>query len=108
MIYGRSERDLWSRHYVEVMVRHTVGGGRVPVALVWNDCRVFRLRFEGLARHKHPKTGGNALCFEVSIGKQRRDLWLDGDNWFVEVADPERRHPGRVVAADPRWGDNPN
>lgn len=64
--------------YVEVIPRHALDGSVEPLALVWEDGRVFAIdRVIEKRRAASMRVGGHGLRYTVSICGRERFVWLD-------------------------------
>lgn len=71
--------------YVEVIARHSLDGSVEPLALVWEDGRVFAIdRVIEKRRAASMRVGGHGLRYTVSICGRERFVWLDDRGWYVE------------------------
>lgn len=71
--------------YVEVIARHALDGSVEPLALVWEDGRVFAIdRVIEKRRAASMRVGGHGLRYTVSICGRERFVWLDDRGWYVE------------------------
>lgn len=94
--------------YVEVIARHALDGSVEPLALVWEDGRVFAIdRVVEKRRAASMRVGGHGLRYTVSICGRERFVWLDDRGWYVEkiVSDGMvslvEPGAGRAVAPEP-------
>ena len=74
------------RKNVTVLARMLETGNVVPVEIVWDDGRRFKID-KILAKEKCAglKGGGKGIRYTIRVGENERYLFLDEYTWFVEV-----------------------
>lgn len=71
--------------YVEVIADHDVDGRVEPLAVVWEDGRVFGIDRVVEQRYAASmKVGGHGLRYTVMMGGKERFIWRDDKGWYVE------------------------
>ena len=71
--------------YVEVIADHDVDGRVEPLAVVWEDGRVFGIDRVVEQRYAASmKVGGHGLRYTVVMGGRQRFIWHDDAGWYVE------------------------
>lgn len=71
--------------YVEVIADHDVDGRVEPLAVVWEDGRVFGIDRVVEQRYAASmKVGGHGLRYTVVMGGRERFIWHDDAGWYVE------------------------
>lgn len=71
---------------VEVVVKYTRDGERIPVQLVWEDGRVFEIdRVIDMKKAASLKAGGCGLRYRCKVRGKETCLWLEDEKWFMEV-----------------------
>ena len=87
--------------YIEVIAHHALDGSVEPLALVWEDGRVFAVdRVIEKRRAASMRVGGHGLRSTVSICGRERFVWLDDAGWYVEKIVSE----GMVSLVEPGAG----
>lgn len=83
MVQGIAERK---RQYVQVVARHDEDGLVLPLAIIWNDGRRFKIdRVLDRRPAASLKVGGNGLRFCIRIGNTETYLYYENPRWFVEA-----------------------
>ena len=74
------------RKNVTVLARMLTTGNMVPLEIVWDDGRVFKID-KVLSKEKRAslKGGGKGTRYTVRVMGQERYLFFDDGIWFVEV-----------------------
>ena len=93
-LYGQQTKDYRmvkgidsrKRQYVEVVARFEEDGEIMPLAVIWEDGRRFRVD-EVLDRRQATslKVGGNGIRFCIRIGTTETYLYYEGPRWYVEA-----------------------
>ena len=74
-----------SKVFVEVIARFTKDGGKIPLAVTWEDGRRFDIdRITDMRYAASLKAGGQGLRYRCRINGHETYLWLEEDKWFVE------------------------
>lgn len=72
--------------YVAVILRVDEDGKMSPLAIEWEDRRRFDITRVIDVRQAPPRHVGSSptVRYTVDIAGQRRELYLEGNRWFVE------------------------
>ena len=71
--------------YVDVSARFRRDGRILPVAVRWEDGRIYRIdKITDIRKAASFKAGGVGLRYTVRIGRTETYLFLEKDRWFVE------------------------
>lgn len=74
------------RKNVTVLARMIENGNIIPVEIVWEDGRVFKIdRVLDKRKTASTKGGGAGLRYTIRIGEHERYLFLDEYIWFIEI-----------------------
>lgn len=74
-----------SKVFVEVILKQTVDGQKVPLKVVWRDGRSFEIdKITDVRRAASLKAGGQGMRYRCRIQGKETYLWLEEDKWFVE------------------------
>lgn len=82
---GRIFHGIPTPVYVDVEVMSDRNGNTLPLSLIWNNRK--RYRIDRIYREvmSFLPQGGEALCYECRIKGQRRELYLQNGQWFVLI-----------------------
>ena len=76
------------RVYVGVIVEYDEAGGVRPLAVKWEDGRVFEVdRLLDVRRAASTKVGGQGIRYTCRILGKETYLFDDNGRWFVEAKD---------------------
>lgn len=79
-----------TKHYVNVISRTDDEGRTEPLAIEWDDGRVFVIdEVRDVRRAASLKTGGDGMRYTIRIGETVTYLFFEGPGWFVEMKVPE-------------------
>lgn len=71
--------------FVDVVVKYTKDGQKIPLALIWEDGRKYDIdRVTDIRRAASLKAGGQGLRYKCRISGRETYLWLEDDRWFME------------------------
>lgn len=74
-----------SKVFVEVLVKYTKDGQKVPVTVTWEDGRTYAIdKVTDVRRAASLKAGGQGWRYLCRIRGRETFLWLEEDKWFVE------------------------
>ncbi len=78
---------MWMRKaYVEVLVRYTREGQKIPILIIWEDGRKFSVdRVLDIRRAASLKAGGQGIRYRCRICSKETFLWFEEGKWFVEA-----------------------
>ena len=83
MVQGISHRV---KKYVDVVAKHDSFGEVMPLVILWEDGRRFRIdRVLDRQQAASRKVGGNGMRYLIRIGEQETFLFYEGPRWFVEA-----------------------
>ncbi len=76
----------YEKVYVAVILRVDEDGKMSPLAIEWEDRRRFDITRVIDVRQAPPRHVGSSptVRYTVDIAGQRRELYLEGNRWFVE------------------------
>lgn len=78
------------KRYVSVTMRVDEDGRIRPLSIQWYDGRTYPIdQVYSVCRRSSKRVGGDGLCYTVSIGGSKKQLYYEDPRWFVEeiVAD---------------------
>lgn len=76
---------MYKKTYVEVTARFDEEGKIIPIKILWNDGRTYRIdKVLNICRAASLKAGGAGIRYTCQIGKNQRYLFLEENRWFVE------------------------
>lgn len=82
MVKGIERRE---KCYVEVIADHMADGRVEPLAVIWEDGRVFPVdKVKGRQYAASMRVGGHGMRYTVRMGGKDRFIWLDDEGWYVE------------------------
>ena len=71
--------------FVELVAKYTYEGSIHPLAILWDDGRVFKIdKITDVCRAASLKSGGVGIRYTISVKNKQRYLYLDEDHWFIE------------------------
>lgn len=71
--------------FVEVIVKFTKDGRKIPMVITWEDGRRFEIdKVTDISRAASLKAGGQGMRYRCRIKGKETYLWLEDDKWFVE------------------------
>ncbi|MGI6669233.1 MAG: hypothetical protein ACOX4M_07520 [Acetivibrionales bacterium] len=71
--------------YVEVIVKFTEDGNKIPLSIKWKDGRSFGIdKVTDIRRAASLKAGGHGIRYRCRINGKETYLWLEDDKWFVD------------------------
>jgi len=71
--------------FVEVIVKYTKDGRKIPLKVIWEDGRKFSVdRVNDIRPAASLKVGGQGLRYQCRIEGKDTYLWLEDGKWFVE------------------------
>lgn len=74
------------KQFVEVIVRFTYEGRKIPQMIIWEDGRKFEIdKILDMRPAPSLKVGGQGLRYTCRISGYETYLWLEGEKWFVEA-----------------------
>lgn len=74
------------RKNVTVLARMVLNGNIIPLEIVWEDGRRFKIdKVIDKTRRASTKGGGMGIRYTVKIGEYERYLFLDEYVWFIEI-----------------------
>lgn len=74
------------RKNVTVLARMLVSGNIVPLEIVWDDGRIFKIdKILDKRKTASTKGGGAGIRYTIRIGDKEKYLFLDEYIWFVEL-----------------------
>lgn len=76
----------YEKVYVAVILRVDEDGKMSPLAIEWEDRRRFDITRVIDVRQAPPRHVGSSptVRYTVDIARSRRELYLEGNRWFVE------------------------
>ena len=80
------------KKYIDVIASHDSAGAVVPLVILWDDGRRFKIdRVLDRRQASSLKVGGNGVRFRIRVGASETFLFYENPRWFVEaiVADGE-------------------
>jgi len=82
MVQGIVDRR---KKYVEVVASHAADGTIRPLAIKWDDGRIFNIdRVREARRATSLKVGGTGIRFLISVFGKDSYLFYENPRWFVE------------------------
>jgi len=73
------------KRYVSVIAHYDEAGAVVPLAIEWDDGRVFVIdEVRDSRRAASLKTGGDGMRYTIRIGENITYLFFEEPRWFVE------------------------
>ena len=74
------------RKNVTVIARMLESGSIVPMELIWDDGRCFKIdKILDKRKTSSTKGGGSGIRYTIRINGQEKYLFLDDNIWFVEI-----------------------
>jgi len=71
--------------FVEIVAEYTHEGAIRPLAILWDDGRVFEIdKITDICRAASLKSGGAGIRYTITVKNKQRYLYLDEDHWFIE------------------------
>lgn len=72
--------------YIDVLTRFTSDGQLLPVAVIWEDGRIFTVdKVLGCERAASRRAGGTGMRYSCRMGGAIHHLYYEENNrWFVE------------------------
>lgn len=71
--------------FVDVVVRHTKDGSKIPLTIVWEDGRKYDIdKVTDTRPAASLKVGGQGMRYKCRICGKYTFLWLEDGRWFVE------------------------
>ncbi|NLY43053.1 MAG: hypothetical protein GX066_03580 [Clostridiaceae bacterium] len=72
--------------FVDVIVKFTSDGQKIPLTVIWEDGRKFEVdKVLDIRKAASLKVGGQGLRYRCRIMGKETFLWLEEDKWFVEA-----------------------
>ena len=72
--------------FVEVLVKYTTEGSKVPLAVIWENGRKYCVdRVLEIKQAASLKVGGQGMRYKCRISGKETCLWLEDGKWFVEA-----------------------
>ncbi|MGE4282807.1 MAG: hypothetical protein AB7G87_03725 [Clostridia bacterium] len=72
--------------FVDMIVKFTHDGQKIPLTVIWEDGRKFSVdRVLNIAKAASLKVGGHGLRYKCRIMGKETLLWFEEDRWFVEA-----------------------
>ena len=70
---------------VSVTMRVDEDGRIRPLSIQWYDGRTYPIdQVYSVCRRSSKRVGGDGLCYTVSIGGSKKQLYYEDPRWFVE------------------------
>lgn len=74
-----------SKTFVEIVAKYTYSGDIMPLAILWDDGRIFEIdKITDITKAASLKSGGAGTRYTISVKNKRRYLYLDENQWFIE------------------------
>lgn len=74
------------RKNVTVLARMLDSGNIIPLEIVWEDGRIFKIdKILDKRKASSTKGGGAGIRYTIRIGNNERYLFLDEYIWFIEI-----------------------
>lgn len=74
------------KEFIDVIVRYTSDGRKLPQTIIWKDGRKFEVdKIMDIRPAPSLKAGGQGLRYTCKIMGQHTYLWLEDEKWFVET-----------------------
>ena len=71
--------------YVDVLIQQDKEGRITPLAITWEDGRVYEVdKVTAVCKAASLKAGGAGIRYTCSIQNKETFLFLENDKWFVE------------------------
>lgn len=76
---------MYKKTYVEVTARFDEDGKIIPIKILWQDGRIYRVdKVLNICKAASLKAGGAGIRYTCLIGNKQRYLFLEESRWFVE------------------------
>jgi hypothetical protein len=80
--YGDDMRKV----FIDVIVKFTKNGTKIPLLVIWEDGRKFEVdKVLDIRRAASLKAGGQGIRYKCLIRGRETFLWLEDEKWFVEA-----------------------
>lgn len=80
------------KKYVDMIVRYTPDGQIIPLAIRWSPEQLYEIdRVLDVRQAASLKAGGTGMRYLCRIKGQERYIWKEGDRWFVEGKEDNRK-----------------
>jgi len=77
---------MYKKVFTEVIVRYTMDGEKIPMYILWEDGRKFRVdRVVDSRPAPSLKVGGCGTRYTCVIGGREAFLWYEEGKWYVEA-----------------------
>lgn len=74
-----------SKIFVDVVVKHTKEGVKVPLTVIWEDGRRYNIdKVKDITQAAALKAGGRGIRYKCSIQGHETCLWQEDNKWFVD------------------------
>ncbi len=79
-------KEIYRKVYVEVLLRANKEGVNLPLAITWEDGKVYEVdRVKYIDKAAALKAGGCGLRYTVMVCGKETYLFQEGSRWFVEA-----------------------